>query len=63
MKFGQQFEFHKIPEWYCMYLNYDKLKKLIEDFKADESMKKLPGLYSFTEVNDNIQFYSFVIDR
>jgi SPX domain protein involved in polyphosphate accumulation len=33
MKFGQQFEYHKIPEWYMMYLDYNKLKKMIEMFK------------------------------
>ena len=38
MKFGQQFEFHKIPEWYCQYLEYEKLKKMIEDFKADDGL-------------------------
>ena len=32
MKFGIQFEFHKIPEWYTDYLDYLKLKKLIKDF-------------------------------
>ena len=26
MKFGQQFEFQKIPEWYTMYLKYEFLK-------------------------------------
>ena len=34
MKFGVQFEFHKIPEWYTDYLDYIKLKKLISAFKA-----------------------------
>jgi hypothetical protein len=37
-----------------MYLDYEKLKKMIEDFKADKEMKKLPGLYGFTEINDTI---------
>ena len=26
-------------------------------------MKKLPGLYYFTEINQKIQFYSFRIDK
>ena len=33
MKFGNQFEFHKIPEWYTEYLDYQKFKELIKDFK------------------------------
>ncbi len=33
MKFGQQFEFHKIPEWYTDYFDYQKFKKLISAFK------------------------------
>ena len=52
MKFGQQFEFHKIPEWYMNYLDYEKLKKMIEDFKAKRKggeYMKLPGFYAFTK--------------
>jgi len=29
MKFGTQFEFHKIPEWYHQYLDYEKLNLMI----------------------------------
>ena len=32
MRFGQQFEFHKIPEWYTMYLNYHLFKDMIDIF-------------------------------
>jgi SPX domain protein involved in polyphosphate accumulation len=42
MKFGQQFEFHKIPEWYDQYLDYRKLKALINKGKV---ANKLHGLY------------------
>ena len=52
MKFGTQFEFHKIPEWYDMYLNYEFLKNMIETHKAlckKGDMTKLPGFYSFTQ--------------
>lgn len=38
MKFGKQFDFHKIPEWYSEYLDYQKLKALINQFK-----KKVKG--------------------
>ena len=48
MKFGEIFEYHKIPEWYNMYLNYELFKQKIELFsmkkKFDEVMK-LPGYY------------------
>ena len=47
------FEFHKIPEWYMMYLDYEKLKKMIEDFKSKRKAgkyMKLPGLYTFTKM-------------
>ena len=36
---------------------------MIEDFKADDSLKKLPGLYGFSMVSDKVQFYSFILDR
>ena len=40
MKFGIQFEFHKIPEWYTDYLDYMKFKGIIKAFK-----KKLKSKY------------------
>lgn len=46
-----------------MYLDYDKLKKMIEDFKADSSMVKLPGLYTFAEVDNFIKFYTFKVNQ
>ena len=33
MKFGLQFEFHKIPEWYTMYLDYNLFKDMIDFYK------------------------------
>ncbi len=33
MKFGAQFEYHKIPEWYSDYLDYKRFKRLIKRFK------------------------------
>ena len=33
MKFGLQFEFHKIPEWYTMYLDYQLFKDMIDFYK------------------------------
>lgn len=38
MKFGVLFEFHKIPEWYNDYLDYNKFTAMINDYK--ESVKQ-----------------------
>lgn len=54
MKFGQQFEFHKIPEWYNMYLDYDLLCRYISEFKDSTEHKKsvkLAGYYILTKNN------------
>ena len=50
MRFGEQFEFHKIPEWYNQYLNYELFKKKIEQFKESQKkgdFVKLPGYYIY----------------
>ena len=39
MKFGKQFEFHKIPEWYTDYVDYVRLKELISMFKKKVKSK------------------------
>ena len=44
MKFGELFEYHKIPEWYNMYLNYELLRQKIDDFNENAPVK-LPGYY------------------
>ena len=44
MKFGAIFEYHKIPEWYNMYLNYELLRQRLDDFN-DKNPVKLPGYY------------------
>jgi len=52
MKFGEQFEFHKIPEWYNKYLDYEKLKDLIETFQdrtKSGELVKLHGFWVFTQ--------------
>ena len=49
MKFGQQFEFHKIPEWYDEYLDYENLKYLLRRFSGNVeygTLVKLPGFYT-----------------
>ena len=32
MKFGIQFDFHKIPEWYSEYFDYLRFKLISKDF-------------------------------
>ena len=57
MRFGELFEFHKIPEWYNMYLNYGLLKQNIENFQKLEKAKemmKLPGYYIRSDVSGEI---------
>ena len=39
MKFGNQFEFHKIPEWYEEYLDFNSLQTLLASLKAAISCK------------------------
>ncbi len=34
MKFGKQYEFHKIPEWSENYFDYIELKKLLKKYKS-----------------------------
>ena len=34
MRFREQFEHHKIPEWYSHYFDYDRLKDEINHFRA-----------------------------
>lgn len=51
MKFGLQFEFHKIPEWYSEYLDYKRFKGLIKKFKVKVKageIQKLRGFYYLT---------------
>ena len=43
------------------FVQHDSFDKAVR--VADESLQKLPGLYCFTEVNDMIQFYSFILDN
>ena len=49
MKFGNLFEFHKIPEWYTEYLDYVEMRDRIDTFKKEVkvgSSKKLSGIYN-----------------
>ena len=57
MKFGQLFEFHKIPDWYTEYVQYGELKARITAFKScvyEGQANKLKGYYM---VNKQGQLY------
>jgi len=54
MKFGNLFEYHKIPEWYSEYARYKDLRNKIDEFKAlikANQCKKLKGYYMFNKRN------------
>ena len=57
MKFGHLFEFHKVPEWYNEYMDYNQLRALIDAFKImckEGKTRKLKGYYM---VNNKGQLY------
>ena len=65
VKFGETYEFHKIPEWYNDYINYQVLKKKIEKFKAERkagNYMKMKGYYSYLHHSRRIVSLG-VIDR
>jgi SPX domain protein involved in polyphosphate accumulation len=37
MKFSEQFEYHKIPEWYSEYLDYKYFKDHLKHFRTKVS--------------------------
>ena len=48
MKFGQQFDFHKIPEYYESYVDYEGLKESLKLQAAriqKKEMIKLSNMY------------------
>jgi hypothetical protein len=56
MKFGLNFEFQKIPEWYSMYFDYEKAKQLILLFKKKNIEHKLPDSYRFIRKGKSQQY-------
>lgn len=51
MKFGNLFEFHKIPEWYNEYLDYKKFARFIESHQQmvhSKDLFKLDGVFFLT---------------
>lgn len=40
MRFAELFEYHKIPEWYYMYLDYNSLEMQIQAFKDGCQLSK-----------------------
>jgi glycerophosphodiester phosphodiesterase len=41
MKFGRQFDFHKIPEWSEFYLDYKELKKSLKNIQKIRRKSKI----------------------
>jgi len=53
MKFSEQFEYHKIPEWYSEYLDYQFFKTKLKDFRSKvKCMIILILLYNFCEAGE-----------
>ena len=51
VKFADQYETQKIPDWYQYYIDYQELQKRLKEFSRLEQSKqtyKLPGLYYFS---------------
>ena len=64
VNFGKQFEYHKIPEWYDFYVDYESLKKLISEFKrlkAQGEVIKLNGLYTY--IGNEVVYLDVVVKR
>ena len=51
MKFGNLFEFHKIPEWYTEYVHYVLLRSLIDEFKSLRKLGLVRPLKGFYTIN------------
>ena len=50
MRFREQFEHHKIPEWYSHYFDYDRLKDGINYFRTRNNRNPFP-FYNYDVVN------------
>jgi len=62
MKFGNLFEFHKIPEWYNEYLDYKKFVRMIESHQQSikcNELTKLSGIFFITEHKEVIDIPIF----
>lgn len=60
--FSEQFEYHKIPEWYSEYLDYNFFKEYLKLFRTnvrDGDLTKLRGLYTLTKKRLPIQMDIF----
>lgn len=56
MKFDLQFEYHKIPEWYTMYLDYKMFRDLIEGHKEAQqqgTFVKVSQIWRFKQTQDS----------
>ena len=57
MKFGNQFEIHKIPDWYTEYINYNELKRKITEFKTLKKRGEVKQLKGYYMINKSGQLY------
>jgi hypothetical protein len=60
MKFGIQFEFHKIPEWSEYYLDYQFIKSSMKDFKR--KFKKSSHIYKIVNMKRSSRKISIMKD-
>ena len=61
VKFYEQFEYHKIPEWYDQYIEYATLKSMAHSFEdnvVQEKRPKIPDLFVLTK--DQKLFKGFI---
>ena len=47
MQFTEYFNYHKIPEWYNMYFNFESLLDRIERFDSSKQENQYVKLYGF----------------
>jgi hypothetical protein len=53
MRFREQFEHHKMPEWYSHYFDYDRLKDGINYFKKKNHRNPLLTHYLVSKHDDH----------
>jgi hypothetical protein len=63
MKFGVQFEYHKIPEWYNMYLEYSRFNDIIGGFKKGRKKGKYIKLPFFYALTDNRAIARLIVEK
>ena len=57
MKFGNLFEFNKVPDWYTEYVQYVELKRRINLFKNLSESGEVERLKGYYMINRQGQLY------